>query len=343
MSHKIVPSTASYDSELDRNQQHETASLQPPGFASKFILSESSAQNFERVTEDLRYSDARETELLPSILQTKLSNSLKKIRDRPIEYYESLLYDITCFFTVSLCGVLPKLAAVELFHPLKKLQDIEPTLPDYEKHLIVQAVESLVENHSYAQLDYKMLSMVMELMSGLLVKWDLIREYEYSYRYRESVFSSKVIDINALHSGVISMEVLYFACVVNKPPLEGIMHQTVKHYSSIVLDAALTAVNALLSLTDADFSKFPSISGYLASRNPLLVSKYGMLPDHSLEKPNYHELLVRSGCRVLCTSTKQDKQNIALKEVLIDFELAYRHFETVLVKDLAHLKSIESP
>lgn len=280
-------------------------------------------------------------EVTPAVLQSKLVRTFALIKQHPIEFYESLLYDITRFFSVQLFGQLPNLVSIEKYHPLKKLQDAQEDMSSEDQCAIVYAIENLIESYTFAQLDYRLFMMVINLITGLLIKWELSNDFEYSYRYRDAIFSSKIIDMQDLHNGVVSMEVVYFACVVNKPPLQSVIHPTVKQYAEFFLEAFMDLVNSLLRLTEADFLKVPSISGFLAARDPKLAEVYGMVPDFTTYKPEYHSLGLKHGCKALCISSKTDKVNLALKEILTDFELAYRHFEAVLVKDLAHLKAAD--
>jgi hypothetical protein len=278
-------------------------------------------------------------EHLPENLQRLLESTIAQADAHPIEYYEALLYDITCLFSIHLGGALPKMESIEMFHPLRKLQESQEDMTDEERVAMEAAIERLLEHNAFAQLDYRLLSMMTELVSGILVKWRLVRQYEYAYRFREAVFCSKLLDIKAVSKNIISMEVLYFACIVDKPPLNACIHQTVRQYSVMVLDSVLSLLNSLLLLTDADFHKVPSISGYFAAHNANLAEKYGVTPNFSMKaKPEYHALSLRSRC--LCISNANEKKNNALKELLTEFEIAYRYFESVLVKDLAHIKAV---
>jgi len=300
------------------------------------ILPRKFSQSF---AEEVKVTEVSPPELMPENLKLKFESSLLKLEERPIEYYESLLYDLTRFYAIELGGELPKVESVEMYHPLKKLQERTVEMGEEDRAVLVEATEDLIDNHTFAQLDYKHLAMVMDFISGLLVKWKLIRSYEYSYRYREAVFSSKLIDINAINNGLISMEVLYFATIANKHPLQSMLHQTVKQYAALVLNNSLSLLECMLLLTDADFNKVRSISGYLAACNNELSVKYGFIPDFVEAKPSYHRLSLKTGCLAMCTSSSKERMNLALKERLIEFEMAYRYFETVLIKDLAHLKS----
>jgi hypothetical protein len=294
----------------------------------------------ETINEELKEADAKTPEMMPDNLRQMFELAMADLAERPIEYYESLLYDITRMFAVDLGGRVPKLESIEMFHPLMKLQDKSSVMSEEQKQALEAATENLIENHVYAQLDYRLLKLVTDLISGLLVKWKLIRPYEYSYRYREAVFSSKLIDIQAINQGYISMEVLYFSSIANKPPLKSSLHQTVKQYANLVLSNALEFLENLLQLTNADFNRVPSISGYLSAVvNPDLALKYGFVPVYGCNVPEYHKLRLKTGCLALCMSSQKEKVNLALKERLIEFEMAYRYFETVLVKDLGHLKS----
>jgi hypothetical protein len=294
----------------------------------------------DTINEELKEAEAKVPEMMPDILRQMFELALAELAERPIEYYESLLYDITRMFVVDLGGQIPKLESIEMFHPLMKLQDKTSAMSWEQRQALETATENLIENHAYAQMDYRLLKLVTDLLSGLLVKWKLIRPYEYSYRYREAVFSSKLIDIQAINQGCISMEVLYFASIANKPPLKTSLHQTVKQYASLVLNCALSFLECLLQLTNADFAKVHSISGYLsAAVNPDLALKYGFVPVYGCSVPEYHKLRLKTGCLALCMSSHKEKLNLALKERLVEFEMAYRYFETVLVKDLGHLKS----
>lgn len=284
-------------------------------------------------------SEVSPPDLMPSNLKAIFDDTLACINEHPIEYYESLMYDTTRFFALELGGELPKLEAIEMYHPIKKLQEKLDEIGEGDRGVLMQATEDLIEKHTFTQLDYKFLTMAMELISGLLVKWKLIHSYEYTYRNREAVFSSKLIDIVAINRSIVSMEVLYFASIANKSPLANSLHQTVKQYASLVLGNVYTLMEAILSLTNANFSKVSSISGYLAAMNNQLALKYGFVPDYTTSRPEFHRLSLKTGCLALCMSSSKERINLALKNRLIEFEMAYRYFETVLIKDLAHMKA----
>jgi hypothetical protein len=280
-----------------------------------------------------------EPQVIPLNLRSMLSAALIKLANTPIEYYESLLYDITSFFALELGGRVPEMASVEIYHPLRRLQD-RPDLSGSDYAVINSAVEDLIYNHSFAMLDYRLISMTAELISGLLVKWNLVEISRYSYRYRDAVFSAKLIDIEDVNQHIISMEVLYFACIVAKSPLDSFIHQTVQQYASMLLRNTLSLFNTLLLLTDVDFTKVPSISGYLAAREPRLALLLGTAPDYNLGKPDYHRLSMNTGLLSMCMRGRDEKKNLLLKERLIEVEMAYRSFESVLIKDLSHLKCL---
>ena len=137
-----------------------------------------------------------------------------------------------------------------------------------------------------------------------------------------------------LLSDFINMEVLWHASSLNDTSLSAITSNNMKELGRIVLHQFWGVFYMLLECNKEFVSNRNSIQDYLCSQNKNLAKMFGFNNQKSTEKPEYQNLSIKH-FKWLCQ--KSSIKIIALKDMLLDFEYAYREFESMLLITLRRI------
>lgn len=219
-------------------------------------------------------------------------------------------------------------------HHIYQLKQQEDKLNEEELLQLNQNLETVLMDHPTAWAEYSMFKDSLELLSCLLVKWNIVSLDDYAYRLTGRGVNVKMLDLLTMNSNFMTVETLWFTIISQTLPLKDFLDESIKQYSSILQTQTLKTIKFLLRMNQCDFAQVPSIEGLIASRKKFLVDKKNMQPDFNAESIEYQRLRQPTGFLAKCFKTSTQQKAVALKDLLSGMELAYRSFERALIGNL---------
>lgn len=249
------------------------------------------------------------------------------IKPRLIEEYEIQLYYIKEKFHESSCGDLKisdLLLSFPIFHMTGNL--------DNETYLIKTSISddssSTLSKDNLLPIRHKIMVKLCEIISALLVKWNIFNKQKYEYRTNIRSQNIKIIDMKSINSNIFNIEIIWFCAAINQKLLSQISTTELHQYSELLENQ----INNVFSLMMNDFKQcIPSIEDAVAIRSRNYREKcLKRKPVPFIGKNSYMELKYPSLIRKLYYK-KKISESVALASAIVDLENIYRIFEKELI------------
>ena len=240
----------------------------------------------------------------------------------------------TAEIVLELHGRRLDLEPIDLLHHIYKLKEIEETLDSFDAAELNSNLERVIFSRPSTLEEYKLLCSLAEIISGLIVKWDILIPENYHYRIRGRTMVVKILDLTEMSKTVISVDTLWMATVMNVRPFSKIIEEAVRQYGIVLTKEFEKVVNFALHLNLIDLRNPGNVSGYLAARVPELRTHKHMQPDYGVDGPAYQTLSLPTGFFRKCSKQRNNFNVEKLRKMLIDFEMLYRAFEISIVRSL---------
>jgi hypothetical protein len=242
---------------------------------------------------------------------------IQSVKKTPISIYESKLSKIMQDYTEL---HIKKLHIDEIFcvHSIKSLEKLTTDSNLLRKNSINNQLQNLSLSENNTNYKYKIVIEIIELISALLIKWNLFKPNKYAYRDSALSKLQVFIDAKDLNKNCINFEIIWLCLATRKSPLKSIASSQLLQ-SSLILESQIDeAIKDLLS------------SGIIKSSNEHLVHDL-YASQHYTKSLKYNKIFA-----ILCKSKKYAqvaKTYLVLKEL----EIAYRHFEREIIARLFFL------
>lgn len=264
----------------------------------------------------------------------QFNKTLRNIAETPIEYYEAQLYDLTRLHQIQLFGRSVGLEAIDRIHHIVKLKEVETGLETDKQFLLNNALERLINDYPAALEEYKLVVELVNILSGLAIKWDVLVPENYQYRIRGRTMVIRILDLSEMSKCVFSVDTLWLATMTQIRPFSRILEEAVKQYAVVLVDELYKILNHMLSLNHIDQKRPNNVAGFLAARVPQLRTMKHMQPDYVTEKVTYQRLSLPAGLFRRCAKERSSVGVEKLRKKLVDFEMLYRAFEIEVVRSL---------
>lgn len=264
----------------------------------------------------------------------QFGRTLRSLAETPIEYFEAQLYDLTKLHQVQLLGRPVGLEAIDRIHHIVKLKEVEMNLTPDRQVALNRNLERVIDDYPAALEEYKLVVELVNVLSGLVVKWDILLPDNYQYRIRGRTMVIRILDLGEISKTVFSIDTLWLATMIHVRPFSRMLEEGVRQYARVLVDELAKILNEMLALNPIDLKRPNNVAGYLAARVPSLRLLKHMQPDYVVERVRYQKLSLPTGLFQRCSKEKSSVSVERLKKRLIDFEMLYRAFEIEVVRSL---------
>ena len=259
-----------------------------------------------------------------NIEDNHLDTYIQEIKSTIIEKYEVDLYNtIEKFYDTSCKSLRTKdLLLTHLIYNFE--QNSDSRLEDD----LQSSLTLTVSNDPVAPIKYHIIRDLSQILSALLVKWNIFKIERYEYRYSRRVEYLKIIEIEKFTRACINIETLWFCVAISKKCIKEIATRQLMQYAEI-LENHLDKV--LSKLMEERFVCIPSIEDAIALKSKKyrqLYAKHDPVP--FLGENNYLELKMPTF--IIKKLWKNRYQRIIeIENLLVELEIAYRTFEKELI------------
>lgn len=248
----------------------------------------------------------------------------------PREKYEIDLFEVTRIFHNKLHGKAIDIKCVERIHHIQRLTTGEFQLEYRYQDLLKQKIENLIKTHPLVTIQYDVFIKMLAIWNALLVQWGIGSFKNYDYRYSGRALNVKMLDLNAMNQGFITIDVLWMSSKIFSLPLSQIATSSLIEMAIILHDQLKKCFEVFLMLNPKQIDPNYDIEKAIAfgSKNFRSFSNE-ILPEENLSNFRHAELKVVKGF-AKCFKASDPKLDYAYK-TLNDLELAYRTFEKLLI------------
>ena len=264
----------------------------------------------------------------------QFGKTLRLLAQTPIEYFEAQLYDLTKLHQVQLLGRPVSLDAIDRIHHIVKLKEVEENLSPDRQYALNCNLERVINDYPAALEEYKLVAKLLNVLSGLVVKWDILLPDNYQYRIRGRTMVIRILDLEEISKSVFSIDTLWLATMIHVRPFSRMLEESVRQYAVVLIDEFAKLLNHMLSLNPIDLKQPNNVGGYLAARVPALRLLMHMQPDYVVEQVRYQKLSLPTGIFRRCAKERNSEGVEQLRKKLVDFEMLYRAFEIEVVRSL---------
>jgi len=283
-------------------------------------------------------TESRRTPIKPKFKERDIvkqfGRTLRSLAETPIEYFEAQLYDLTKLHQVQLLGRPVGLDAIDRIHHIVKLKEAEIDLTPERQIALNRNLERVINDYPAALEEYKLVVELVNVLSGLVIKWDILLPDNYQYRIRGRTMVIRILDLEEISKSVFSIDTLWLATMIHVRPFSRMLEEGVRQYARVLVDELFKILNQMLDLNPIDLKRPNNVAGYLAARVPSLRLQKHMQPDYVVEQVRYQKLSLPTGFFRRCAKEKSSAGVERLKRRLVDFEMLYRAFEIEVVRSL---------
>ncbi|OMJ83800.1 hypothetical protein SteCoe_15209 [Stentor coeruleus] len=283
-----------------------------------------SGSNLYEIPENLKGLKIKE-------LSETLDENINLVASAPIEYYESIFFDLCRTFYKKLNPTNFSFGTFCLLHPLLKLIEIEG-------HSVIRwtnQMNALLLHNPNALKEYNFTVKFIGFLNDLAVKWGIINYYNYRFRFDQTLEYVKFLDLEAIFMKIISPEIIWICFNIDTYPLGAVLSEEVKFAAKQVKKKFNFVLQIFMKSNIKNVEDQESIQGYLALKNKTLISDYNFYPDKKKTKTNY-QALSHTFRSFMCRDKSISKLNSALKnfeKVYCDFERSFLLFLADMIKN----------
>ncbi|CAG9318394.1 unnamed protein product [Blepharisma stoltei] len=328
---RVTPEVSQFLQHTDGDHE-KTKFISPKGDKSPSINWE--GDSVTKRNSDERFIDFKNINIHPRFDSSlfEIYQKIETIKDAPIEYYESILYDLCRRFNVELFSNQLTTKCVEIFHHIYRLKSEECDLSTVELNQLNHHFEDVLNAHPKALQEYELFKDTLNLISALGIKWGVVNLNNFSYRLTGRSLNIKLLDLQELNSNVFTCEAIWIATMVKQEPFLRIADDQIVQLSLLLIQITTKLINSLLSLNqNIDFNNVASIAGLVTSKNPKAVKFTGIEPDFQADVVPYQRLKLKRGILSFCNKDQDLKAAREIKSLIEDFESVYRQFEQTLM------------
>jgi hypothetical protein len=96
---------------------------------------------------------------------------------------------------------------------------METDLTDTETTVLRGSLDTIVDQKPNLYQQYALLENFVEIINGLLLLWNILDVSKYTYKSEPKKCHTKVLDVDALSNGPISLNTVWFAMKSCEEPL----------------------------------------------------------------------------------------------------------------------------
>jgi hypothetical protein len=213
------------------------------------------------------------------------------------------------------------LSSVPALHHLYILRDQQDQLNPVQTEDLSVELDSVGVDNPVAVREYKLLGQLIELCSGLAVRWKVYRPENFLYRQTGQRLKVQFLDFLALGEDIYTLECLWLAHLVQIPPLSTLTDDAVKQFSLVLLSHTRKLFTSLCQVNDGDKETLAVLETQLAGNRK--------------SQPTACLSLEYRGKWVPCCCLSPGQHRVrVLRGLLEDFDLVYRTFEKELIGSL---------
>ncbi|OMJ67052.1 hypothetical protein SteCoe_35885 [Stentor coeruleus] len=262
-------------------------------------------------------------ELSLNLIDTFANN----IKPKLIEEYEIQLYYIKEKFHESSCGEL-KISDLLLSFPMfRNAGNIE------DDNFLVKtpAIDdsfNILSRDSLLPIRHKIMVELCEIISALLVKWNIFNKQKYEYRASIRSSNIKIIDMKIINSNTFNIEIIWFCAAIKEKLIPQLTTTELYQYSELLQNQT----NNVFRLMIDDYKEcIPSIEDAVGIKSRNYREKcLKRKPVPFIGMNCYTELKYPSLIRKLYYKKKLS-ESVALANAIVDLENIYRMFERELI------------
>lgn len=244
-----------------------------------------------------------------------------------MEYFESVLYSTTADWANSLERRSLTLEAVAELHHIEQLRKHEGELTEEEIALLRQVRQKILGINPALETEFDVFSSLLEICSGLTIKWGMFSEGKYSHRYDPKLLTTSTFDLVELSSSLFNVETYWLISMLKEEPLQSQLSDPVKGLAQTLLDQTFAVFTYLLNMNKGNLEKNANIDLYLASRSEEFAQMMNLKVSSSVERPDYQALTLPMGAFACCRRRGNLEPLRRLKVLLQEMETSYHKLE----------------
>ena len=253
------------------------------------------------------------------------------IKSKPIECLESVMYAATGEWTITLGKKELTLDCIEELHHIEQLKKHESELSEDELAMLHQVRTQVTTQRPLLEPEYRVFSQLLDVASGLILKWGIFSESNYVYRTKSKALGANTFDLVELSNNLFNIETYWIVTMLKDEPLSQLVPDSVKALAPPLLESTTAAFNYLLAMnSEVDFEKHASIDLYLASQSEEFAQLMNIKFTSKMEKPLYQSLNLPSGLFARCRRRPELAPLRSLRVLLEAMEESYQRFESAL-------------
>ena len=293
---------------------------------SRFIMNDFHSQERNSLLKACEYQAITAFQLNEHIQEFELKYN--QILQLPIEILENRLFNLTRVFLTRHDWKINRYNTIRYVHPLITAMETSDGIRS-----ISPSIMEKIEEGDPAK-EYNFVRKVVKFINDLLVNWDIINAYNYKLRFHREMKSFSCVNHKLFLSDFINMEVLWYASSLDETSLSAVTSINMKELGKLVLELFWKLFYMLLECNKEFVGNRNSIQDYLCSKNKDLAKIFGFKEHKITEKPEYQQLSI-TYFKWLCR--KNSIKINEIKDMLSDFEYAYREFEAMFLGTLRRI------
>lgn len=222
------------------------------------------------------------------------------------------------------------LGSVATLHHLYILRDLQDQLTQVQAEDLSVELDAVGVDSPVAIREYRLLGLLIELCSGLTVRWKVYHPENFLYRQTGQRLKVPFVDFLALGEDIYTLECIWLAHLVQVPPLNSLTDDAVKQFSLVLLSQTCKLFTALCRANDGDKETLAALETRLAGDRQVNAGQTNCL-----------SLDYRGKWAPWCCLPHGQNRVRVLRGLLADFDLVYRTFEKELIGSL--LVSVSKP
>ena len=248
----------------------------------------------------------------------------------PIEKFEADLFNVSKIHKKHLIGKKITIKCVQQIHHLKYLVESRDSL---DPNLLIKRINQIILMNPAVTMEYNIISSLLDLFNGLLVKWNIASIKNYDYRYTSRVLNINLLDLNEINLNFMSINMLWISTKIFVKPLNALSSPILVETARVLHDQLGKCCDVFLTLNsqminyDYDIEKalaFSSSSFYMYSAE--------VLPEQNMTSFRHAELGIAKGIMKCFKSPNPRIQYV--HKVLAELELVFRSFEKLFIASL---------